>query len=85
VFEHSVRPTDWLNDLGRIPRDPRRGSKVEFGTMRSAYDNVNQLSFIECGAYGGKFSAVIPRWVGNRKVISRQIETATVRPLARME
>jgi hypothetical protein len=78
VFEHSVRPTDWLNDLGRIPRDPRRSSKVEFGTMRSAYDNVGQLHFIECGARGGKFSAVIPRWVGNRLIPCRQIETANL-------
>jgi len=74
IYEHSCRPTDWLKEVGRIPREPRRSSKVEFGSMRSAYDNVRQLSFIECGADGGMFSAVIPRWAGNLAVISRVVK-----------
>jgi hypothetical protein len=73
LFEHARRSTDELKLLGRIPLDPREKSKVEFGTMRSPYDREEQIFFIESGADGGKFSAVIPGWVGAYKVISKVV------------
>lgn len=65
IYEKAVQPTDELKRLGRIPREPTPKTKVEFGKMRSPMDNPGQLHLIECGAPGGRFSAVIPRWVGN--------------------
>jgi hypothetical protein len=74
LFERAVLPTDELKRMGRIPRYPRVESKVEFGKPRSPFHGVHQLRMIECGAPGGKFSAVIPGWVGNRRIISRVID-----------
>jgi hypothetical protein len=73
VYDHAVKPTDELARLGRIPREPRRGSKVVPGTDRSPVDSPEDLHFIESGGSGGKFSAVIPRWVGSRAIVSRPI------------
>jgi len=33
-----------------------------------------RISLLEAGAPGGKFSAVIPGWVGSYKIISRVID-----------
>ncbi len=74
LFEKAVRPTDELARMGRIARHPRPQSKVEFGAPRSPFDREEQIMFIECGARGGKFSAVIPGWVGGLKVISRRVD-----------
>jgi hypothetical protein len=74
LYERARRPTDELKRMGRIPPHPRAESKVEFGTMRSPFDNEDQLYFIECGARGGKFSAVIPGWASNRQIISQIIQ-----------
>ena len=72
--EKARRSTDELKRLGRMPTYPRPESKVEYGTMRSPFDNEKQILFIECGADGGRFSAVIPGWVGAFAVITRQID-----------
>jgi len=69
LYEHAVRPTDELARIGRIPRSPRRASKVVPGTDRSPVGSPGDLHFIESGAAGGKFSAVIPRWVGSRAYV----------------
>jgi hypothetical protein len=74
LFEHSVRPTDELVRLGRIPRDPRPELRVEPGAPRGPLGLEEQLTFIESGCPGGKFSAVVPCWVGNYTV-SRRIGT----------
>ena len=73
LYEHAVLPTDELIRLGRIADDPIADSKVEPGTMRSPFDREKQIFFIESGGTGGKFSAVIPGWAGNAKIISRKI------------
>ncbi len=73
LFERAVLSTDLLARLGRIPRHPREESRVEFGKPRSPFEREEQIVFVECGAAGGKFSAVIPGWVGNRKVIAREV------------
>ena len=80
LYEHAVRPTDELARLGRIPKEPRRGSKVVPGTDRSPVDSPADLHFIESGGLGGKFSAVIPRWVGSRAIVSQQITDHPGRP-----
>ena len=72
-FAGALAVLDELKRLGRIPPEPRPQSKVEFGTMRSPFDNEKQIYFIECGADGGKFSAIIPGWVGAHKVYSKVI------------
>jgi len=68
LYEQAVRPTDELRRLGRLPVDPLPEKKVVPGAMRSPLDSERQLHFVECGKEGGKFSAVVPRWVGNNKV-----------------
>jgi hypothetical protein len=43
--------------------------------MRSPVRHArHQIHFIESGNTGGKFSAVIPRWVASRRVVSRVID-----------
>jgi hypothetical protein len=74
VYEHAQRPTDELKRVGRIPRTPLEGQKVEFGKPRSPMSAETQLTFIECGGAGGRFSAVIPRWAGNFNAFSTVIE-----------
>ena len=74
IYEHARRPTDALRKVGRIPPDPIAYAKVEPGADRSPLARPEQLTFIECGAPGGRFSAVIPRWVGSTSIISRAVE-----------
>jgi len=74
IYEKAVQPTDELKRVGRIPREPIPKTKVEYGTMRSPMDNPGQLHIIECGAPGGRFCAVIPRWVANRVPVSQAID-----------
>lgn len=76
LLEKAVRPTDWLKSIGRLPNDPQPRNKVVPGTPRSPFDNPDQLRFIECGARGGKFSAVIPGWVGCLNPITKVVEPA---------
>ena len=52
---------------------PREKSKVVEGTMRSPFDHEEQIHFLESGAEGGRFSAVIPGRVGNYEVLSQAI------------
>lgn len=73
LFEHAVRPTDLLKRLGRVPPEPRAYSNIVPGSLRSPFHNEDQLKFIECGARGGKFSAVIPGWVGARQIVTKLI------------
>ena len=73
LYDHAVKPTDDLARLGRIPRSPRRGSKVVPGTDRSPVAAPDELHFIESGGAGGKFSAVIPRWVGSRTYVCQPV------------
>jgi hypothetical protein len=71
LFERSVRSTDELARLGRIPRDPRPEFRVEPGAPRGPLGLEEQLTFVESGCPGGKFSAVIPGWIGNYTVSRR--------------
>ena len=73
LFERARRPTDELTRLGRLPRDPRPASEVVPGTMRSPVAEARQIHFVECGNPGGKFSAVIPRWVTGH-IVSEVVE-----------
>jgi hypothetical protein len=73
LFERAVRSADELRRLGRLPVTPREKSKVVYGTMRSPFDHPEQIHFIECGADGGRFSAVIPGWVGDYEIASKVI------------
>lgn len=68
LFQHAVRPTDELLRLGRLPRTPRIEEQVEPGTMRAPFEREEQILFVDAGGPAGKFSAVIPCWVGNRTV-----------------
>jgi hypothetical protein len=72
LFEHSVRSTDELARLGRIPREARPEFRVEIGAPRAPLGLEEQLTFVESGCPGGKFSAVVPGWVGNYTV-SRKV------------
>jgi hypothetical protein len=74
LYTRAVKPTDELLRIGRLPKAPRRGSKVVPGTDRPPVASPEQLHFIESGGAGGKFSAVIPRWVGSRAYVCRPIE-----------
>lgn len=73
IWEHARRPTDDLARVGRIARQPRDFAGVEPGQLRSPLQRPDQLSFVECGAEGGRFSAVIPRWVGSTNVICKEV------------
>jgi hypothetical protein len=73
LFERAGRPTDELRRLGRLPATPREKSKVVPGVMRSPFDHEEQIHFVESGAEGGRFSAIIPGWVGNYEIISQAI------------
>jgi hypothetical protein len=73
LFEQTRRSTDELRRLGRLPAEPRTKSKVVPGTMRSPFDHEEQIHFVESGAEGGRFSAVVPGWVGNYDICSRAI------------
>ena len=73
LFERALRSTDELGRLGRLPSEPRAKSKVVFGTSRSPFDHEAQIHLLESGAEGGRFSAVIPGWVGNYDVMGRVV------------
>jgi len=74
LYERAVKPTDELSRIGRLPKAPRRASKVEPGTDRSPVGSPEDLHFIESGGAGGKFSAVIPRWDGSRAYVCQPAE-----------
>jgi hypothetical protein len=76
LFDKARRSTDELKRLGRMPVTPREKSKVEYGTMRSPFDHEEQIHFLESGAEGGKFSAIIPGWVGCYAPITRAVPNA---------
>lgn len=69
----AVRATDDLIRLGRIPELPREDLAVEPGTLRAPVRRPDRIHFVETGAPGGKFSAVIPAWAGSRHDVSRAI------------
>ena len=73
IWENARRQTDELAEVGRIAKDPREFAAVEPGEPRSPLQSRDQLSFVECGAEGGRFSAVIPRWVGSTNVVCREV------------
>lgn len=73
IYEHARRQTDQLAEVGRIAKSPIEFAEVVPGEMRSPLKNREQLTFIECGGDGGRFSAVIPRWVGSTKAVCKQI------------
>ena len=74
IYDHARRQTDDLTNVGRIAKQPIPYAEVEEHSMRSPLKSIDQLSFIECGGEGGRFSAVIPRWVGSQQVVCRPIE-----------
>jgi len=71
LLAHAVRSTDELCRLGRIPRAPDPTREVRPGTPRSPFARPEQLTFLEAGGPAGKFSAVIPLWVGNHSITRR--------------
>ncbi|MBP6801710.1 MAG: hypothetical protein KA128_11300 [Zoogloea sp.] len=74
IYDNARRQTDELVKAGRIAIPPLEFAEVEFGAMRTPLKFIEQLTFVECGASGGRFSAVIPRWAGSRNVVCKQIE-----------
>lgn len=74
LLERSVRSTNDLNRIGRIPQRIRPEDNVEFGKPRCLFASESQLTFIESGAEGGRFSTVIPRWAGNFTSLSRIVD-----------
>jgi hypothetical protein len=74
LYDHAQRPTDELKRVGRIPRVVHEAQKVEIGSMRSLLSSPDQLTLIETGGAGGRFSAVIPRWAGGFNGMSRTID-----------
>ena len=76
LYVNGRRPTRELSRVGRIHRQhaDRQFDDVVMDEDRSVVRAEERISFIEAGAPGGKFSAVIPGWVGSYKVISRTIE-----------
>lgn len=75
LVQTAVRATDDLIRLGRIPEAPREDLEVQRGTLRAPVRRPDRIHFIETGAPGGKFSAVIPAWAGSRHDVSRAIST----------
>lgn len=75
LYREARRQTDDLKRVGRIPREPLVKAQVEWGKLRSPMKEESQLTFIECGAPGGRFSAVIPHWAGSTHVVSNVINT----------
>jgi hypothetical protein len=76
LYVNASRPTEELLRVGRIHTryEDRVHNDVVLGTNRSVVRAEERIHFIEAGAPGGKFSAMIPGWVGSYKVISRVIE-----------
>lgn len=73
LVSRAVRSTDDLVRIGRIPAQPREDLEVETGTARAPVRRPDRIHFIETGAPGGKFSAVIPAWAGSRHDVSRPV------------
>ena len=48
-----------------------------YGVLRSPFDHEEQIHFVETGADGGRFSAVIPGWVGNYHIRSNAIPASS--------
>jgi hypothetical protein len=80
-FLHSraVRPTEELIRMGRVPVDFRAELDVQRGAQRTLNRRPERFHFIETGAPGGKFSAVIPYWAGNRYDIHRPVDWSASR------
>jgi hypothetical protein len=74
IHQNARRQTDDLVKVGRIAIPPLEYAEVELGAMRTPLKTPDQLTFIECGAAGGRFSAVIPRWAGSQSVVCKQID-----------
>ena len=74
LYNKARKSTEELLEMGRIPNDPVPEANVEWGTMRSPLRSKERLTFIESGAPGGRFSAVIPFWAGILHVVSNIIE-----------
>lgn len=71
LLARAVRSTDELTRIGRIPRKPDPRIEVLPGTLRSPIARPEELTFLEAGGTAGKFSAVIPLWVGNHSITRR--------------
>jgi hypothetical protein len=76
LYRHARRPTRELLRVGRIHKQyqDRQGHDIDLDEMRSVVRAPERISFVEAGAPGGKFSAVIPGWVGSFTIVSRVIE-----------
>jgi len=74
IYANARRQTDELTEIGRIAKNPIEYAEVVPGELRSPLKSPEQLTFIECGAPGGRFSAIIPRWVGSTSVVCKEIE-----------
>lgn len=74
IYENARRQTDDLVKAGRIAIPSMEFAEVVPGAMRTPLKFIEQLTFVECGATGGRFSAVVPRWAGSREVVCKQIE-----------
>lgn len=76
LYEHARRLTEELLRVGRVHKQyrDRQAHDIVMDEMRSVVRAENRISFIEAGAPGGKFSAVIPGWVGSYRIVSRVIE-----------
>jgi hypothetical protein len=70
----AVRPTEELIRMGRVPVDFGAELDVRRGAWRTLNRRPERFHFIETGAPGGKFSAVIPYWAGNRYDIHRPVD-----------
>lgn len=76
LYENARRPTRELARVGRIHHtfESRRHNDVDMEGMRSPVRAESRIHFIESGNPGGKFSAVIPGWVGSYKVVTKLID-----------
>lgn len=74
LWNRAVRPTEELVRVGRVPENPREDLHVRRGTMRAPVRKPKRFHFIETGAPGGKFSAVIPYWAGSRYDVHRPVD-----------
>jgi hypothetical protein len=75
IYENARRQTDELTEFGRIAKNPIEFAEVEPGELRSPLKSREQLTFIECGSNGGRFSAIIPRWVGSTNAVCKEIKS----------
>jgi len=75
IYKNARRQTDELAELGRIAKNPIEFAEVAPGELRSPLKSREQLTFIECGSSGGRFSAIIPRWVGSTHAVCKEIKS----------